>query len=101
MRQNEHEKRWILFEAHLRDILLDPTIYFIDIGPHHATQFLEPFDQKPNRLMAFPKSTKHIVKVAVIYAKFILEVLFELIYRHIFRRSFHFLENLVEIVVML
>ena len=51
--------------------------------------------------MTFSKLTKHIVKMTVIYAKFLLEVFFELVDHHIFRGFLHFLENFIQIVMML
>lgn len=52
-----------------------------------------------DRLMKFPKATEHVVEMAIIDVIHLLEMDFELIYGHIFRRILHDLEYLDHIVL--
>jgi hypothetical protein len=73
----------------------------IDIGPHKAILFPEPVNKKLDRFMAFSEPSEHVVEIAVIDAKLALQMFLEIIDHHSFGGLLHFLEDLIQIVIML
>lgn len=100
LRKHKHKKRRILLWKHIHRIfLVGSLIYFEYLCPYLGIVFSQILSNGFDRLMKFPKATEHVVEMAIIDVIHLLEMDFELIYGHIFRRILHDLEYLDHIVL--